>query len=245
MHIVKPIKNLSQVFLQIVMPPTCISCADIVEIQGQICGACWSNIAFIGKYQCKSCGLPFAFDMGKGAQCQHCNAKKPIFRKVRAVCRYEGTGRRLAAKLKFHDKTHLAGSMARMMFNAGAEVLKDADIIAPIPLHRRRKFWRKYNQAALLAKELISHDASHVYVPELIKRFRATTPQTSLTYVERQKNVAEAFVVDANVDLQGKTVLLIDDVMTTGATMNSCAKALLDAGAKKVNGLVFARVTVD
>lgn len=245
MSIVKPIKKISQVFLQIVMPPTCISCADIVEIQGQICGTCWADIDFIGKYQCKSCGLPFAFDMGKGAQCQHCQHKKPVFGKVRAACQYEGTGRRLAANLKFHDKTHLAGAMARMMFNSGTEVLKKVDVIVPIPLHKRRKFWRKYNQAALLSQALMSHDVDASYEPQLIKRVRATTPQTSLSYAQRQKNVEDAFIVDESVDLQGKTVLLVDDVMTTGATMNSCAAALKAAGAKKVNGLVFARVTVE
>lgn len=245
MNIVKPIKNLSQAFLQIVLPPTCISCSDIVEMQGQICGSCWGDVAFIGKYKCHCCGLPFAFDMGKSAHCQHCIATKPEFKKVRAVCKYEGTGRRLAAKLKFHDKTHIAGSMGRMMFNAGAEVLKGADIIAPIPLHKRRQFWRKYNQAALLANELANYDAEKEYASQLMKRIRATIPQTQLAYAKRQENVEDAFVVDDTIDVQGKTILLIDDVMTTGATMNSCAKSLKDAGAKKVNGLVFARVTVD
>lgn len=229
------------------MPPTCISCSDIVEIQGQVCGKCWGDIKFIGKYKCHACGLPFEFDMGKGAYCQHCLAHKPVFKKLRAVCKYEGTGRALATRLKFHDKTHLAGSMARMMFNAGGEVLKNADIIAPIPLHRTRKFFRKYNQAALLAKELAKNkDISQAnYVPQLLNRVRATTPQTKLNYAQRHKNVADAFQILAKTDVRGKTILLIDDVMTTGATMNSCAQALLDAGAKRVNGLVFARVTVD
>ena len=225
------------------MPPTCISCADIVEIQGQICGKCWGEIKFIGKHKCHACGLPFEFDMGKGAYCQHCLAHKPVFKKLRAVCKYDGIGRKLAAQLKFHDRTHLAGSMAQMMFNSGGEVLKGADIIAPIPLHRTRRFFRKYNQSALLAKELTNHAQAVEYKPQLLSRIRATTPQTKLNYAQRQKNVAEAFRVNA--DVAGKTILLVDDVMTTGATMNSCTKALLDAGAKKVNGLVFARVTVE
>jgi ComF family protein len=244
MQIFRPIKKLSQAFLHIVMPPTCISCADIVEIQGQICGKCWGEIKFIGKHKCHACGLPFEFDMGKGAYCQHCLAHKPVFKKLRAVCKYDGIGRQLAARLKFHDKTHLAGSMAQMMFNAGGEVLKYADIIAPIPLHRTRKFFRKYNQSALLAQELAKKTKDSVdYQPNLLKRIRATTPQTKLNYAQRQKNVADAFAVHG--DVRGKTILLIDDVMTTGATMNACARALKAAGAKRVNGLVFARVTVN
>ncbi len=244
MNLVKPIRNLSQAFLQIVVPPTSISCADIVEVQGQVCGKCWGDIQFIGKYRCESCGLPFEFDMGEKAKCQHCLAHKPVFCRNRAVCRYEGTGRRLAAKLKFHDKTHIAGSMGRMMFNAGKDVLRDVDVVAPIPLHKMRKFWRKYNQAELLAQKLLDAGVEAEYAPQLLRRFKATTPQTKLTYAERQLNVQDAFELEDGVNVEGKTVLLVDDVMTTGATMNECARALKDAGAKRVNGLVFARVTV-
>lgn len=133
-----------------------------------------------------------------------------------------------------------------MMFNAGGEVLKNADIIVPVPLHRRRKFFRKYNQSALLAAALAGRlDANKTkYAPSLLKRVRATTPQTKLNYKERKENVYDAFSVLKNAQIEGKTILLVDDVMTTGATMNACAKALLEAGAKRVNGLVFARVSV-
>lgn len=245
MQIFKPIKNITQQFLHLVMPPTCISCRDIVEIQGQLCGGCWGQVQFIGKHKCHCCGVPFAFDMGDKAFCNHCSAEKPLFKKVRAVCKYTSIGKRLAANLKFHDRTHLAKSMAQMMFNAGGEVLKTADIIAPIPLHRRRKFFRKYNQSALLAEALTKHATKAEYMPNLLKRVRATTPQTRLNYKERKENVFAAFELLKNTQIEGKTILLIDDVMTTGATMNACAKALREGGAKQVNGLVFARVSVD
>lgn len=244
MPIFNPIKNITQQFLQVLLPPSCISCSEIVEIQGQLCGECWGNISFIGKHKCNCCGVPFEFDMGKGALCGHCQAKKPNFRRVRAACSYEGVGKKLAAKLKFHDKTLLATSMARMMFNSGGEVLRNVDIIMPVPLHKWRKFWRKYNQSELLAVALMQHVERQNVACEtnLLKRVRATKQQTKLSYGERQKNVRSAFVVTAPEQIEGKRILLIDDVLTTGATMNECARALKKAGAKQVNGLVFARV---
>jgi ComF family protein len=145
----------------------------------------------------------------------------------------------MAVKLKFSDKTYLAPYMARMMKVAGSNLLEKVDVIAPIPLYHTRKLRRKYNQAALLAQNLAKITGAQ-YDPFLLKRVRNTKKQTTLPKNLRMKNMEGAFTV--NKKAKGKKILLIDDVMTTGATINAAAVALKDTGAKKVYGLVFARV---
>ena len=158
---------------------------------------------------------------------------------ARAFCKYEGLGGELAVKLKFSDKTHLAPYMAKLMKLAGEGLLLKTDVIAPIPLHYSRKLRRKYNQAALLAQNIAKLSGLQ-YEPFLLKRTRNTKKQTTLQKSQRKKNMEGAFIVTKNIE--GRRILLIDDVMTTGATINSAACALKDTGAKKVYGLVFARV---
>lgn len=234
-------KKIWQGLINVVIPPTCLSCRTVVNEQGQICANCWKDIKFIGNFSCARCGLPFEFDMGHDAICASCRAEKPLYRKIMALCRHEGVGQKLAVRLKFGDKPYLAKHMASMMANRGASVIKKADIIAPVPLHFRRKFFRKYNQAALLAVQ-IAKISGKKYEPFLLTRTRHTNQQTRLTKTQRKKNLLDAFV--CNYDVAGKNILLIDDVMTTGATINSAAAALKQADAKTIYGLVFGRVVV-
>ncbi len=240
MQIFKPAGNLLQAVLDFTLPPRCLSCSKLVSEHGNICPECFGEFKIIGKHQCHCCGLPFEFDMGEEARCKFCIAEKPKFRQVRAFCYYEGTGRKLAIKLKFGDGTYLAPHISRLMANSYDEALAKADIISPIPLHFRRKLGRKYNQAGLLAKN-IAKARNIDYQPLLLKRVRHTKSQTRLNRENRQKNVENAFAATHG-SLKGKTILLVDDVMTTGATMNECAKVLRKAGAHKVYGIVFARV---
>lgn len=241
MQIFKSVKNITQDFFNLVMPPTCLSCKAVVYEQGQICAECWPKMNFIGKYKCKKCGLPFEFDLGDKAKCDYCEREKPNFKIARSVCKHEDVARKLIVRLKFQDRTHLAPYIAKLMVGSGNEVLKNADIIAPIPLHYRRKIFRKYNQAALLAQN-ISKQSSVYYEPFLLKRIRHTKQQTSLSKKQRVKNVAGAFELSSNININGKNIVLIDDVMTTGSTLEACTKPLREAGAKSVSGLMFARV---
>ena len=204
-----------------------------------LCAECWLDLSFIGKHKCKICGLGFEFDMGKSAVCGNCAHDRPKYNKAVAVAEYIGTARRLAIKLKFGDGLHLAPYMAGLMVGSGAELLQKTDIIAPIPLHYRRRILRRYNQAGLLAVN-IAKLAGKPYQPLLLNRTRATKQQTKLHKRDRVQNVADAFKVRG--DVSGKRVLLVDDVMTTGATISACAAALKAAGAKRVYSLVFARV---
>lgn len=244
MRTVRQIQLISQEFLDIIIPPVCLSCKDVVQEQGQICAECWQNIPLISKHKCNKCGLPFEFDMGKGAKCQQCSSSKPKFKKVLAVCKHEGTARKLAVNLKFNDRTHLAPYIASMMVSMGRELLEKTDIIIPVPLHSRRRLFRKYNQSALLGQQ-IAKQSGVDYSPFVMKRVRSTTPQTRLSKKDREKNVKDAFSVTNKLAVEGKRILLIDDVMTTGATINECTAALKEAGVKHVNGLVFSRVVPD
>jgi len=166
----------------------------------------------------------------------------PPFSRARAAFRYDEHSRALILKLKFQDETNLAPTLGRWLKNAGQELIKSSDIIVPVPLHYRRLVWRRYNQAALLAFHI--HKLSNIPLcMEGLKRTRPTTPQSGLSRVERQKNVKRAFALHPKyaVDIKGKTVLLVDDVMTTGSTLHACTKALLKAGAASVNVLTLAR----
>ena len=195
----------------------------------------------IGLHKCHICSIPFEFDMGDKAICEFCQQDKPKFNRTMAFCTYDGAVERLVVNLKFGDGLHLAKPMAKMMYIMGEDLVKKADIIAPVPLHFRRKLYRRYNQASLLGRN-IAIEADKNYQPFLLKRTRHTKQQTRLPKHVRKINVAGAFVANKNINVHGKNILLVDDVMTTGATLSSCAKVLKEAGAKRVNCLVFARV---
>ncbi len=243
MPIISTTKKISQAVLNFMLPAQCLSCHAVVDTHGAICATCWNDINFIGLHKCYVCGLPFAFDLGPKALCRHCTEEKPKFNKAVAVCKYENTARKLAIRLKFGDSVSLAPYLAKMMVGSGSELIGKADIIAPIPLHFMRKIARKYNQAALLARQVAKISEKN-YEPFLLKRVRRTKQQTKLHRRDRKSNVDGAFVV-ANVDVFGKTVLLVDDVMTTGSTLSACAKALKERGARRVYCLVFARVLLE
>lgn len=180
--------------------------------------------------------------MGKEAACQECSNLPPPFSAARSAVAYDEISSQLVSGLKFSDKTHLAKPMAKMAARAGTAFLTSADIIAPVPLHYFRLIRRKYNQSSLLAAE-ISRLSGLPYEPCLLKRRINTKPQTGLPRAERKQNITGAFSVNRRKIplIKGKHIVLIDDVMTTGATITECARALLESGASGVYALTFAR----
>ena len=237
-HIQKSAQTFFSKALDIILPPRCLCCNNDVLEQGAICAGCYGNLKAIGTHKCHRCGLPFEFEHDPKAICASCAQNKPKFDMARAFCAYQGLGGDLATKLKFGDKTSLAPYMAKLMCVAGSGLIKKADVVTAVPLYRTRKLWRKYNQAALLAQYVAKYSGIK-YEPFLLKRIKNTKQQTRLSKLERAENVADAFNAQP---VHDKRVLVIDDVMTTGATMSACAKALKKQGAKKVYGLVFAIV---
>jgi ComF family protein len=240
-----PMLHAGRATLDLLLPPQCLCCDAPVETHGQLCAACFGQVGFISEPQCSRCGVPFAATGQAGADgtCLVCAEAPPIFARARAPLRYDAYGRRLILPLKHADRPELAAVLAPHMARAGAALLRRADLLVPVPLHRRRLFTRRYNQAALLAFAL-SRITSVPALADVLVRRHATAPLGEKSAVERADAVRDAFTVRPGRAgrMTGRRVLLIDDVMTSGATANACAACLLAAGAAAVDVLLVARV---
>lgn len=230
------------------LPPQCFSCHQPVARHGNLCAACWLAIDFIERPFCEVSGLPFAFhpaDVASGAPSIRAEVidNPPPYARARAVMRYNDVSAALVSRFKYADRLEAAPAFARWMARAGADLLTGADLLIPVPLHRRRLFSRRYNQAAELARA-IGVESGLAVGSNLLARVRATRPQVGLTGAARRRNVAGAFRLRPGMGgrIEGKAVVLVDDVMTTGATIEACARALLAAGAREVRVLTLARV---
>lgn len=231
--------------LGLVYPPTCIGCGSATAEPHALCPACWSGLRLIERPFCERLGTPFALDLGVGPLLSpRAIAEPPVFQRARAVALYDGTARDLVHRLKYGDRLDLGRAMARMMTSAGAELIAEADLLVPVPLHAFRLWRRRFNQAALLARSVarISGIPCDTHSLDRVKR---TRPQVGLTRAQRAENLQGAFRVPAGAKprLAGRRVLLIDDVTTTGATGNAASRALLRGGAKRVDLLTFATVS--
>ena len=231
--------------LNILLPHRCQQCGVIVESAHGLCPTCWSGVHFIVPPYCKTCGLPFPHDYGGGeAECARCLAEPPPYETARAAIAYDDTSKSMVLKFKHADQLYLAPTFAFWMKRAAPEWLSDENaILVPVPLHRHRLFMRRYNQSALLAQALGRQNGTAVLLDGL-RRHRATQPQGAMTREQRFRNVSGAFRVPqkAKEKINGKTVILVDDVQTTGATLSACAKVLQAAGAGKVRVLTLMRV---
>lgn len=225
--------------VDLLLPARCLICGAETAADG-LCPDCWRGVRFIGPPLCERCGSPLEYDVGSGAVCGACLAQPPRWSRSRSVFVYDDAGRSMILSLKHADATHAAPVFARWMARAGAEPLRDADLLVPVPIHRRRLFARRYNQSALLAIEL-SRITGIRAAPAALVRRRPTPTQGGLSRSERLRNVAGAFGVREPEIVQGRRVVVIDDVLTTGATIGECAKALLEAGATRVDALTVAR----
>ncbi|MBK19223.1 MAG: amidophosphoribosyltransferase [Rhodospirillaceae bacterium] len=227
----------------LLLPRRCIACGEVVESEGAFCASCWPEIRFLSEPLCSACGFPFEFDHGVDAICGACHREPPLYHRARAVFRYDDTSRNALLAFKHSDRTDVAPAFAGMMAQAGASFLAEADLIVPVPLHRRRLLSRRYNQSAILALALGKMTLVPAF-PDLLVRTRATPSQSGLGAKARHRNVAGAFALrnDMAKKILDKRVLLIDDVMTTGATVLACTKTLLAGGAASVDVLTLARV---
>ncbi|MEK6746240.1 MAG: ComF family protein [Pseudomonadota bacterium] len=228
--------------LNLLFPPQCLNCECRVPTHGTLCIPCWQQIHFITEPMCHACGLPFDYDIGDGALCGACMHKHPDYNHARAVFRYDEHSRKLITRFKYSDHTQLAKIYGTWLMGTGGKLLEQSDMIIPVPLHYFRFLHRRFNQSALLAHTL-SKKSSVKCLPNALIRTRKTTPQTGLTRKQRETNVKGAFTINKRSVrvIKGKNILLIDDVFTTGSTIEQCTKVLLKAGAAQVNVLTLAR----
>jgi ComF family protein len=229
--------------LSLLYPPTCIACQAATGEPHALCAACWAGIRFIERPFCERLGTPFSVDLGQPLLSPAAIADPPVFERARAVAEYDGTASLLVHRLKYNDRLELARALGTMMVRAGTELLQEADVIVPVPLHRWRLWRRRFNQAMALAGA-VSAESGVACDPFLLARVKRTRRQVGLTKAQRQENLQGAFRVpqDAKARLKGKRVLLVDDVLTTGSTANAASRALLRGGAASVDVLAFARV---
>ena len=241
------VAGLGRAVLDAVLPPLCLGCNEIVSAPGALCASCWQGFSFISAPHCACCGTPFAEDLGPEALCAGCLVRRPRYHRARAALVYDDQSRRLVLPFKHGDRTDIARACGGWMARAGADLLAAADLVAPVPLHWRRLFVRRYNQAQLLARIVVRNTAADRkprLAADLLRRRRWTGSQAGLRAKERRSNVREAFDVHPRwrPDVSGKAVLLVDDVLTTGATVEACARVLERAGATRVDVLTLARV---
>lgn len=228
--------------LDLALPRLCAACRAPVEGQG-LCPTCWSKLSLISRPYCERLGIPFVYDPGPGILSMEAIADPPAYNRARAAVRFDEISRALVHALKYGDRLDLAPMMGRWLGHAGHELLADADALVPVPLHWQRNWARRFNQSAMLAAAVSATSGVPVATGAL-KRVKATLQQVGLSRTERAANVQGAFRVppEGRAAVVGRRLVLIDDVLTSGATAEGCARALLRAGAANVDVLVFARV---
>jgi ComF family protein len=233
--------------LDMVLPPRCLGCGGIVERQGRLCARCWRGLTFLVPPQCRLCGYPLPDAVAEAPLCGGCMHEPPVFGRARAALRYDEGARGLILAFKHADRTDSAPLFGRWLARAGRELLADAELITPVPLHRWRLLRRGYNQAAVLAAAL-ARETGLPLAPDLVQRRRATRSQQGLSAQGRLVNITPASFRPHpwyRRRLAGRKVVLVDDVMTTGATVTACCRVLLAAGAERVDVLTLARVVRD
>jgi ComF family protein len=228
--------------LDIALPPLCAVCRAPVHGNG-LCAGCWSKLSFITRPYCERLGIPFIYDPGPGILSMEAIANPPAYQRARAAVRFDEISRALVHALKYGDRLDLTPMMGRWLALAGRDLLAEADALVPVPLHWRRNWARRFNQSGILAAAVSSQTGVPVAASAL-KRVKATVQQVGLSRSERAANIQGAFRVPAEgkAAIAGRRLVLVDDVLTSGATAEGCARALLRAGAANVDVLVFARV---
>ena len=234
--------KIAQTIIDYIFPPTCLLCNSFVDKQGTLCNICWVDVTFCPTSVCHICGLPFEYEVEEKTLCGNCVKLTPFFSHARYVCLYDDKTKKLIFDLKYKDKTFLVPSLSKMIHNIGKEYIEACDYIIPVPLHKKRLYNRKYNQSAMIAKQIAKLSNKPMF-PSLLTRKKNTISQTGLSQEKRIANVYNAFSVSKQYKMLVKNahIVLIDDVLTTGATVNACSKTLIKSGAQKIDVLTFSR----
>lgn len=232
-------RSFGRFLLAFCYPPLCPACAEPSSAEGNLCARCMPGLRHIAEPCCTCCGAPFAVPMETDL-CALCLHVRPPYASARAVWVYNDVSRAMVGALKYGDRSTEIARYGALLAQAARPLRAGAELIVPIPLHPRRLLERRYNQSALLAYALARTVRLPVDTRALV-RVKHTKPQARLSFEERKKNMRDAFTVAAPGRIRDKTVLLVDDVITTGATVHAATHALLDAGAREVRVLSLAK----
>jgi predicted amidophosphoribosyltransferase len=244
---IRDITSGMQSVLRLLLPPTCLVCDRPVTTEAGLCGPCWRDTPFIQGLVCDKCGVPLpGEDAGHPEYCDDCLTMARPWARGRAAILYKDSARRMVLGLKHGDRIDLVGPAAGWMRRAGAPLLSGNPLVAPVPLHWFRLLRRRYNQSALLGRA-VARGAGLDWCPDLLIRPRATPPQDHRDRDARFRNLADSIRAHPRhaARIAGRTILLIDDVMTSGATFAAAAEACHAAGATGVSVLALARVAKD
>ncbi len=225
----------------LILPPVCLHCHAPLATHGVLCAECWRGIDVIRPPLCDRLGHPLSYATGEVTLSSAALRRPPLYARARAAAHFTGIMRNLIHGFKYSDRHEAVSLFVRMLLAAGAELIADADIVVPVPLHRWRFWHRRYNQAAILARGVARQTGKPVDAA-LLLRARATAAQVGLSGEERRRNVAAAFRLaeGAGARLHGRRVLLVDDVITTGSTLEACTRVLKDGGGAEVDCLALA-----
>lgn len=242
MKIVMQITKLLNFILDIIFPQKCYLCEEISETKG-ICHACWKKINWISEPKCKICGYPFILEIDN--VCGKCLQEKPYFDKAISVFEYNDFSKKLIVMFKHYDLTNLMEQIANMMYGVSEQEIKNSHAIIPVPISFYKRIRRKYNQSELIAQK-ISQLSGIKYEPRILIKQKNTQDQEELSAQKRKRNLIGAFSLNKHAfdKINGKKVVLVDDVFTTGATANECSKILKKNGAVSITLITLARVLI-
>lgn len=220
-------------FLNYALPYRCASCSELTDSKDGICPKCWSNLNFISKPFCNSCGIKFELSIHENAICGKCIAVKPKYELARSVLKFDQYSKNLIHAFKYNDKTNHAKLFAKLIYTKYKEDFSDIDIIVPVPMNRFKRIYRYYNQSQLLAQE-IGALMNYQIIPDLLIKTKITKPQASLSKLQRKNNLKGSIIYNVKYDINKKKILLVDDVYTTGSTIAFCSKLLKQNGATSI-----------
>lgn len=236
-QLIKPLlKTLFAIYktvIDYILPPRCLSCKELAFGADGFCAPCFNKLNFITMPQCQICGYALAILIAENMICGKCSFEKPVYDKARSLLKFDQNIQKLIHNFKYYDNTSAAEIFAKLIYTKYKTELFDIDYIIPVPMHKLKRLLRMYNQAQILAKEL-SVISNKPLRSDILIKTKFTRSQARLSKIERQRNLTGSMKAASNINLKNKSVLIVDDVMTTGSTVSKCAKLLKTIGAKKI-----------